>query len=85
MLAHLVLFLLVTSVPARKHNRKHIQESSYSPPRQYRDYDDLQDYGEEYHYDYDRHQQDQQDRQHLQHDKQQLPPRNKLLVIVLDG
>ena len=37
-------------------------------------------------YDYDHHLQDLQDRQHLlQHHMQNLPPRNKLLVIVLAG
>ena len=56
----LVLFLLGTSAPARKHN------SSY--------------------YDYDHHLQHPGDRQHvLWHDQQYPPPRNKLLVIVLDG
>jgi len=87
MLLQLVLILLVTSVPARKNHRKHIQESFPSQSTEYRDYEALNsEYAQNYEYEYDHHQQDQQDRQHLlQHDNQQLPQRNKLLVIVLDG
>ena len=87
LLLQFTLLLLVPSVPARKNHRKHIQESYPSQSADYRDYEALNsEYAQNYEYEYEYHQQDQQDHQHVpQHDNQQLPQRNKLLVIVLDG
>jgi len=77
-------------VPAAKKNeRKRIHDSHRSQSSEYRDYEAFNsDYPENYDYDYNYgyHQQDQQDRRLIpQHDNQQLPQRNKLLLIVLDG
>ena len=89
MLLHFALILLVPAVPARNSQRKHIQESYPSQSEEYRDYEGLNaEYAQNYeNYEYDYHQQYQRDRQQsqMQHDNQQLPQRNKLLVIVLDG
>jgi len=89
MLHYLLLLLLLPAVPARQNHQPHVQQNFPSEPEEYRDYEELNaQYAQDYeNYDYDYQQQFQRDHQQSQmlHDDQQLPQRNKLLLIVLDG